>query len=206
MSPRIRGRCPKLRIPSAAAIKRLSIVLAACTAAAAASAIIWGGSASASASWSSTGALTFTDGTTKIAMTCSGSTATMVPTNSGANPVGHITSISFTGCTSPGGAVTLTAKGLDWPVSAEPAARTIGETSGGHGISVDVSAAGCSADVDGTGAGTDTGEVHFTFSHASGALGVVLAGGNLHIYGVAGCGGVINDGDPASFSVSYRIG
>jgi hypothetical protein len=205
--PADRRRCSKLRISSPAALKRLSVILAACIAAAVASVIVWGGSASASANWSSTGALTFTDTKTGVALTCSASTATMVPTNSGTNPVGHITSISFTGCIGPTGVtVTLTAAGLDWPVSAQPAARAIGETSGGHGVAVDVSAPACSADVDGTGAGTDTGKVHFTFSHASGSLGVVLAGGNLHIYDVSGCAGLIGNGDPVSFSVSYRIG
>jgi hypothetical protein len=130
----------------------------------------------------------------------------MVPANTGANPVGHITSISFTGCAGPAGTVTLTAKGLSWPVSARPAARTVGETSGGHGVSVDVSAPGCSADVDGTGGHTDTGVVHFTFSHESGALGVVLADGNLHIYGVSGCAGLVSNGDTVSLSVTYHIG
>lgn len=188
-------------------MKRLGIILAACIVVAITSVTVWGGSASASDNWSSTGALTFTDTKTKVTLTCSASGADMVPTNTGTNPVGHITSISFTGCIGPTGVtVTLTAKGLDWPVSAEPAARTIGETSGGHGVSVDLTATGCSADVDGTGGDTHTGEVHFHFSHASGSLGVVLAGGNLHIYDVSGCAGLIGTGDPASFSVSYHIG
>lgn len=131
----------------------------------------------------------------------------MVPTNTGTAPDGHITSISFSGCTGPLGIgnMTLTAKGLDWPVSANPTARAIGETSGGHGVAVGVSAPSCSAEVDGTGANTETGVAHFTFARVASALGVALSGGNLHIYAVSGCSGLVSNGDPLSFKVSYHL-
>jgi hypothetical protein len=188
------------------ALKRLIVLLATCAAGALAAVAVASGPSSASATWSSVGTLTFKDTTSGFAITCSGSTAAMVPTNSGTNPFGHITSISFTGCTGPAGAITLTPKGLSWPVNASPASRTVGETSGGHGVSVDVTTTGCSANVDGTGGHTDTGVVHFTFSHKSGVLGVELSGGNLHIYAVSGCGGLVSDGDAASLTVAYQIG
>lgn len=192
------------------ALKRLIVLLAACAACAAgaiAAVSLAGGSASASAATlSSVGTLTFKDTTTGFAITCSGSTAAMVPTNTGTNPFGHITSISFTGCAGPAGAITLTPRGLSWPVNASPASRTVGETSGGHGVSVVVTTTGCSANVDGTAAHTDSGVVHFTFSHKSGALGVKLSGGNLHIYAVSGCGGLVSDGDTASLTVAYQVG
>jgi hypothetical protein len=181
------------------------VIVAACAIAAAASTIAWTGSASASVTWSSAGTLQFKDTASGIVITCSASTATMVPTNTGTNPVGHVTSISFSGCTGPAGTITLTAKGLNWPVSAHPTGRTIGETTGGHGVAVDVSAPGCSAEVDGTGANTDTGIAHFTFRRVSSALGVALSGGNLHIYAVSGCAGLVSNGDPVSFTVSYHI-
>jgi hypothetical protein len=187
------------------ALKRLIVLLVTCAVGAIAAVAVASGSAAASATWSSVGTLTFKDTTSGFAMTCSGSTAAMVPANTGTNPFGHITSISFTGCTGPAGAITLTPKELSWPVNASPAARTVGETSGGHGVSVDVTTTGCSANVDGTGAHTGTGVVHFAFSHKSGALGVQLSGGNLHIYAVSGCGGVVSDGDTASLTVAYRI-
>ena len=181
------------------------MIAVACAIIAAVSAIAWTRAASASVTWSSAGALQFTDTKSGLVITCSSSTGTMVPTNTGTTPDGHITSISFTGCTGPGGTITLTAKGLNWPVSAKPTARTIGETSGGHGVAIDVSTTGCSAEVDGTGANTETGVAHFTFRRVSSALGVVVAGGNLHIYAVNGCFGLVSDGDPVSFTVRYHL-
>ena len=194
------------QIRKTAAIIRLSMALAACAVAAAVWAIAWGGQASASVTWSSVGTVLFTDTKTGLPVTCSASSASMVPTNTGTNPVGHITSISFTGCTGASVTVTLTAKGLNWPVSAQPALRTVGETSGSHGVSVHVTAPGCSADVDGTGGGTNTGVIHFMFRHISGGLGAVATDGNLHFYSVSGCAGLVSNGDPASLSVSYHLG
>ena len=169
------------------------------------SAIAWTGPASASVTWTSAGALQFTDTRSGTVIACSASTAAMVPTDTGTTPDGHITSISFSGCTGPLVTLTLTAKGLDWPVSAQPTARAIGETSGGHGIAVDVSGPSCSAEVDGTGANTETGVAHFTFGRVSSALGVALSGGNLHIYAVNGCAGLVRNGDAVSFKVSYHL-
>lgn len=194
------------RIPKSARIIRLSVTLAVCAVAGAVSAIALSSPASAAVTWSSVGSVQFTDAKTGLPVTCSASRASMVPANTGANPVGHITSISFTGCTGPLATVTLTATGLSWPVSAQPAVRTVGETSGSHGVSVDVTAPGCSANVDGTGGRTNTGVIHFMFKHVSGGLGVVVTAGNLHFYAVSGCSGLVGNGDPVSFSVSYRLG
>jgi hypothetical protein len=183
------------------------VIAAGCAIIAAVSAIAWTRAASASVTWSSAGVLQFTDTKSGLVITCSASTGTMVPTNSGTNPGGHITSISFTGCAGPAGVgtITLTPKGLDWPVSALSTGRAIGETSGGHGVAVDVSAPACAAEVDGTGANTETGVAHFTFRRVSSALGVAVAGGNLHIYAVNGCLGLVSDGDPVSFTVRYHL-
>jgi hypothetical protein len=194
------------RIRKTAAIVRLSMALVPCAVAGAVGAIAWSGPASASVTWSSVGTVQFTDTKTGTIAACSSSSASMVPTSTGTNPAGHITSISFTGCTGPLGTVfTLTAAGLSWPVSAQPAVRTVGQTSGGHGVSVRVTGLACSADVDGTGGGTDTGVVHFMFRHLSGGLGVVVTDGNLHFYSVSGCSGLAGNGDPVSFSVSYHL-
>ena len=183
---------------------RLCIVIAASAAAAAALSAAWEGPASAAVTWSSAGVLQFTDTGTGTTITCSSSSATMVPANSGTGPVGQITSISFTGCEGPlSTAITMTAKGLDWPIRASPLARTVGETSGGHGVSVAVSAPGCTATVDGTGAGTHTGTVGFTVIRESGKTGVMLVGGNLHIYNPVGCGGLVANGDAVTFTASY---
>jgi len=164
------------------------------------SVIAWNGSASASVTWQSTGVIQFKDTKTGIILQCTSSTATMVPTNTGTNPVGHVTAVSFSGCSGAGTSVTLTAKGLSWPVSARPTARFIGETAGGHGISVAVSAPGCAANVDGSGASTFTGKANFNFRRGN----IVLSGGNLNIYGVSGCAGLIGNGDPVSLSVTYH--
>jgi hypothetical protein len=166
------------------------------------------GSAAAVVKWQSVGDLTFTDRSSAVTLTCAASTATMAPTNTGADPVGYVDSISFSQCTANDGLgavpVDLTARGLDWPVNGGPGVRTVGETSGGHGISVGVVGPfGCSGDVDGTGANTHTGFVHLVFRRVDDGLGVVLSGGNLHVYANNNCN--VSNGDAVSFSVSYRL-
>jgi hypothetical protein len=191
-------------------MKRLGVLLAACIAGGAAVAafvIPWSGSAAASTSWTSVGSPTFTDTKTGTVMSCSASAASMSPAGSRTNPVGEITAISFTGCSSADGiTLTITPEGLDWPVSADPSVRTIGETSGGHGVAIELSGPGCQAYVDGTGVNTNTGVVHFTFGHVTGGPGIVVSDGNLHIYKPSGCFGLVGNGDPVSFKVSYRVG
>lgn len=183
-------------------MRRPSVIAFTC--AVAASLIVWASPMASAATWTA-GPVTFTDSTTGTAMSCTASTTDIVPNSGASNPVAELTSISFTGCDVASLAVTLKPAGLSWPVDAGVSGRTIGEKSGGHGISVSLTSSGCSADIDGTGAGTKTGVADFRYTHKTGKLGIEITNGNLHIYGVSGCSGLISSGDGVSFTVIYTL-
>jgi hypothetical protein len=195
-----------MKIPRTAA-RRLCLAAAAISVIATSLSLDAGtGSAVAAGSWKSLSGVSIVDQKGGSSMRCSSATVTMNPTNTGFNPVAQVTAISFVNCTSSvGTSVTVTAKGLSWPVSANPSARMIGETSGGHGISVAISSSGCTAVADGTGAGTDTGFVNFTFRRLGGP-GIQLSGGNLHVYSPVGCSGFLSNGDSVTISGLFRLG
>lgn len=195
-----------MRNYKAAAPWRLGVAVCA-VCAAAATTFAWTGAASSATgpAWNSIGSPTFTDSTSNRSMTCTSSTATMAPSNTGSNPMGQITSLTFSSCTAAGFTLNLTAKGLSWPVTASPAARIVGETSGGHGVSIAVTSTVCNASIDGTGANTDTGTVNFSFQRLGGTMAIVLSSGNLRFYGVSGCTGFVQNGDSVSFTVRYRV-
>jgi hypothetical protein len=67
-----------------------------------------------------------------------------------------------------------------------------------------LSASGCSATVDGTGAAAHNGKVKATYTDGTGKLKVLAAGGNLHLYNV-NCFGVINNGDSVNFTSTYTL-
>jgi hypothetical protein len=164
--------------------------------------------AASAATWSLAGSFLIYDATSgQPELACSASTISMTPADTPGTFVGNVTSLTLT-CANPGtGLVTLTPGSLGWPVNASVGNRTIGETTGGHGISLALSSTGCTADIDGTGASTSTGVADFAYTHASGKLGVTITSGNLHIYNPAGvCTSSVHNGDQVSFSATYVIG
>jgi hypothetical protein len=113
-----------------------------------------------------------------------------------------ITSIGFTNCTGPLG-ITFTVKSsaLPWKLNAVSYNKKTGTTTGTiTGIHSTLSGPGCSAVVDGTAAGKDNGSVKVTYVNKTHKLTVLPKGDNLHIYKVSGCFGLINNGDPSSFT------
>ena len=68
-------------------------------------------------------------------------------------------------------------------------------------IKATVSATGCTATIAGNSA-TSPGSIPFTFN---GSTLDFLKGGDLHIWNVSGCFGLIADGDTAELSASYAI-
>jgi len=58
--------------------------------------------------------------------------------------------------------------------------------------------------VDGTGASANNGRVTAKYSNGTGKL-TTTGAGNLHIYNVSGCSGLINSGDGSSFKGSYAV-
>jgi hypothetical protein len=153
------------------------------------------------------GKTTLKDTKTGTTLTCA-SSATKAKLKSGSglsNPLGKITLVTFTSCSGPGGLVftakTSASPGNPWPLSGSSFSG--GVTKGKiTNVKASISGSGCSAQVAGTSA-SSPGEVTGTYSNATGKL--KISGGNLHIWKVNGCFGLIHNGDPSSFSGTYTI-
>jgi hypothetical protein len=88
-----------------------------------------------------------------------------------------------------------------WYLNAISYNAATGVTSGTlSGIDVSVSGSDCNAEVDGTAAGADNGTVKWTYSNSTGKLTYRPTGGNLHLYNVSGCLGVLSNGDSVRVS------
>jgi hypothetical protein len=110
--------------------------------------------------------------------------------------LGTIKTASFTGCTVATLAVTVTTHGLPWKENATSFNATTGVTTGNiSGIDLVATAPGCSATLDGTGAGANNGKTKITYTNSTGKIKLLGTGGNLHSYAVSGCFGLVNNGD-----------
>jgi hypothetical protein len=147
------------------------------------------------------------DTTTHQTLQCkSSATKATLKTGSGqVNPLGNITSVTFSNCTGPGGlqftVATSASTTKPWHLTGTTYAS--GVTHGKiTGITASLSGVGCSATVAGltaTTPGTTTG----TYTNSTGILKV--SGGNLHVWNVSGCLGLINSGDGTTFTGNYAI-
>lgn len=111
--------------------------------------------------------------------------------------IGKITgpSTAFSGCSIGTISVSVVANGFPWYLNAT--SYSSGVTKGTiTGIDLKASATGCAATLDGTAAGADNGKVAVSYTNSTGALKILSTGGNLHDWGVSGCLGLINNGDP----------
>jgi len=156
----------------------------------------------------SAGTTTLQDSTTGITLTCSSSAATgSLKSGSGlANPLGTIQTLTFSNCTGPLGISFSTSVTGPFPLNATAYNAGTGVTTGRIGkIHGSISGPLCSATVDGSSATANNGAVRAHYKNATGKLTVLTTGGNLHIYNVSGCFGLINSGDTATFSGSYTI-
>ena len=185
--------------------------------AAAAATIGLGASQAVAATWTVKpgGSVTGTAGTTTLKDTKTGSTLTCKSSKTTAklksgsglsgSGIGSITSVTFSTCTGPLG-ITFTVKTthLPWHLNAVSygSGVTHGTITGIHAI---LTGTGCSAIVDGTGASANNGKVSGTYTNSTHKLTVLTSGGNLHVYNVSGCAGLIKSGDPTTFSGSYAI-
>lgn len=153
------------------------------------------------------GTTTLTDTGTGSKLTCtSSSTSGTVKSGSGLSGagIGSISSLTFSGCTGFGFSFTVTTSHLPYALNAN--SFSSGVTTGTiTGIHASVSGPGCSAVVDGTSATGNNGSVTATYTNSSGALKVLTTGGNLHIYNVSGCLGLLRSGDAATFSGTYTV-
>ena len=157
----------------------------------------------------SAGTTTLKDTATGTTLTCASSaTAATLKSGSGqTNPIGKITSVTFSNCTGPGGltftATTTASSTNPYPLSGSTFNSTSGVTTGKiTNIKASISGAGCSASVAGTTA-TTPGKVTGKYNNGTGKLST--SGGNLHIWNVSGCFGLIANGDPSTFKGVYTI-
>jgi hypothetical protein len=120
--------------------------------------------------------------------------------------LGTLTSASFTGCTIATVTVTVAVHGLPWKLNASSFNATTGVTTGNiSGIDLVATAPGCSATLDGTGAGANNGKTKITYTNSTGKIKLLGSGGNLHSYAVNGCFGLINNGDVQKASGSGAV-
>jgi hypothetical protein len=119
--------------------------------------------------------------------------------------IGSITALSFTTCTGPLG-LTFTVKSANFPWKLNAVSKGGGVTHGNiSGIHATLSGPSCKATVDGTGSTKHNGKVNVTYTNSTGILKVLTSGGNLHIYNVSGCAGLIHSGNTSTFSGSYKV-
>jgi hypothetical protein len=153
------------------------------------------------------GKTTLTDKSTGSTLSCASSSGKgTVKSGSGLSGtgIGSITALSFSSCTGPLG-LTFTVKTTHFPWHLNAKSFSGGVTTGTiTGIHASLSGPGCSAVVDGTGATANNGMVTAKYSNSTGKL-TTTGAGNLHIYNVNGCAGLIHSGDASSFVGSYAI-
>lgn len=144
-------------------------------------------------------------GTTLACKSSSGKGSVKKGTHTSGTALGSITSLSFSSCTGPLG-LTFKVKSSHFPWHLNAASFKSGVTTGTiTGIHATLSGPSCSATVDGTGATKNNGRVKATYTNSTGILKVLTSGGNLHIYRVSGCAGLIHNGNAATFSGSYKV-
>jgi hypothetical protein len=155
------------------------------------------------------GTTTLTDTNTGSVLTCASSTSSGTLKSgsgvSGAN-LGSITKLSFSNCKGPLNLTfTVANSGFPWTLSGTSYNATTGTTTGFiNGIKSKLSGPGCTAFVAGTTA-TSKGKVKVTYKNSTGKLSVLAAGGNLHVFNVSGCAGLINSGDATQFVGTYTV-
>lgn len=152
---------------------------------------------------------TLKDAKTGATWSCvSSATAATLQKGSGLiNPIGKITSLTFTSCAGPLGMVftvaTSASSANPWPLTALSFDPSTGVTNGEiTKVVASISGANCNALLSGTSA-SSPGEV--TGNFANGASTLTVGGGNLHAWDVSGCLGFLNNGDAVSFSSVYNI-
>ncbi|GAA0964102.1 hypothetical protein [Actinocorallia libanotica] len=183
-------------------------------AAAAAAAVVCAGTPAFAATWTVTpgGAVTGTAGTTTLKdidtgaqLTCSSSTTNAtVQGGSGLSgaAIATVTSATFSNCRGPLGIrFTMNTDDVSYQLNADSYAA--GVTSGTlNNITATLSGPFCSATVGGPASGTP-GSISGTYTNSTHTLAV--SGGNLHIWNVSGCFGLLHSGDAVSYIASYVL-
>jgi hypothetical protein len=161
------------------------------------------------------GKITGKAGTTTLKDTTSGNSLTCKSSKAGGTAksgsglsgtdLASITTSTFSNCTGPLSLV-FTVKTSDLPWALNAISYKSGVTKGTlTGIHATLTGSDCSATVDGTSATADNGQVDGTYTNKTHKLKILTTGGNLHVYNVSGCLGLLNNGDTTTFSGSYTI-
>jgi hypothetical protein len=155
------------------------------------------------------GTTTLKDTNTGSVLTCTSSTSSgTLKSGSGVSGtnLGSITKLSFSNCTGPLMLTfTVTNSGFPWTLSGTSYNATTGTTTGFiNGIKSKLSGPSCTANVAGLTAGSK-GKVKVTYKNSTGKLSVLATGGNLHVFNVVGCAGLINSGDATQFTGVYTV-
>jgi hypothetical protein len=159
------------------------------------------------------GTTTLTDVTTGAVLSCTSSAAAgTLKSGSGlSNPLGTVTSSTFTGCTGPLGTtftvMTSASTTKPWNVNAtkfvSPVAK--GNISGIHAVITGTNNT-CTATTDGTSATAFNGKVKISHSNSAPTKLKVVKGINLHTFNVsAGCMSLINNNDVVTFKATYTL-
>ena len=118
--------------------------------------------------------------------------------------IASITALGFKTCTGPL-SLTFTVKTTGFPWKLNAVSYKSGVTTGTiTGIHATLSGPSCSAKVGGSSASA-AGTVAATYTNGTGKLATKTTGGNLHVWKVSGCAGLIKSGDTTTFSGSYAI-
>jgi hypothetical protein len=181
-------------------VAALAITLSATTAQAAS-----GWKVSPGGSFSSKGSDQVTDSKTGTVAKCTTVkiSGTLKKSASSGKGLGTIKKASFSGCTIGPIAVTVATHGLPWKLNATSYSNGV-VTGSVSGIDLVATATGCSATLDGTGAGKDNGVADATYTNKTGVL-ALTGNGNLHDYAVSGCAGLVNNGDPEKASGTNTV-
>jgi hypothetical protein len=121
---------------------------------------------------------------------------------------GTLTSAATGGCSTNGFTIVIKATHLPWKlnlVSYNAKTGVTTATATGLHLAMSVPGIGCSAAVDGTGAAKDNGLIKVAYSNKTGKLTTLKTGGNLHLYAVKSCLGLVNNGDTMAISATYTV-
>jgi hypothetical protein len=146
-----------------------------------------------------------------VSVTCTGSTAGgSIPTKTytaKTSPVkvGTSSSLSFTGCTGPLGAVTVTVNALPYSVKVDSKTNSSGQTDGMvTGVNTSVNMTGCSFSVTGSAPGFYTNSSH-KLSLTPTLPITPLNKAQLTVANVVGCAGLVNNGDHPTYTSTYTV-
>jgi hypothetical protein len=157
----------------------------------------------------SAGKTTVKDTTSGTTVSCSSSSLTgSLKSGSGHKGagLGTVTSLDFNNCTVLGQTLSLSSGTVSWALNAKSYSKTKGVTTGTiSGIHFSISSSICSAVIDGTSGTADNGQVKITYTNSTHKLKILPTGGNLHVYDVSGCLGLINNGDAGTVTSTYTV-